>query len=221
MHSFIQPVASRFSESADQQKALFMKAYLKNKFEFIGIQAPERRNICKDYMKQHKPKDKKELEIIVKELWMLPEREFQYFAVELLADNKRLWQPEIIQLFEYCLTNKSWWDTVDFIATECTGRYFKTYPEQTIPVTGRWNNSSDMWLQRSSLLFQKSYKHDTDTGLLSAYILNVSSSKEFFVQKAIGWILREYAKTNRLWVEEFVNAHSLPPLSKREAMKHF
>ena len=107
------------------------------------------------------------------------------------------------------------------MASECTGRYFKIFPEQIIPVTGQWNKSPDMWLQRSSLLFQKSYKHDTDTNLLSEYILNLASSKEFFIQKAIGWVLREYAKTNRLWVENYVAQHSLPALSKREATKHF
>jgi len=69
-------------------------------------------------------------------------------------------------------------------------------------------------------LFQKSYKKDTDIILLSQYILNLSTSKEFFVQKAIGWILREYAKTNPVWVIQFVRASSLPALSRREALKH-
>lgn len=220
MHAFIQPVALQFAAMSDAEKAAYMKAYMKNKFDFYGIPTPGRRKICKDYIKQHKIKDETELEAVVKELWMLAEREFQYFAIELLAANKILWQSSIIVLFEYCITNKSWWDTVDFIATECTGSYFKMFSEQIIRVTGKWNKSSDMWLQRSSLLFQKSYKKDTDTSLLSAYILHLSSSKEFFIQKAIGWILREYAKTNADWVKAFVNAHPLAPLSKREALKH-
>jgi 3-methyladenine DNA glycosylase AlkD len=78
-----------------------------------------------------------------------------------------------------------------------------------------------MWLQRSSLLFQKNYKKDTDTKLLKEYILQLAPSKEFFIQKAIGWILREYAKTNPQWVQAFTNENTLAPLSKREALKHF
>ncbi len=137
-----------------------------------------------------------------------------------MAFHKKLWQASIIHLFEFCIINKSWWDTVDFLASECTGRYFLLFPEQIIPKTGKWNLSNNIWLQRSSLLFQKAYKKATDTQLLSAYTLHLSASKEFFVQKAIGWILREYARTNPTWVIEFVNTHTLPALSKREAMKH-
>jgi 3-methyladenine DNA glycosylase AlkD len=121
---------------------------------------------------------------------------------------------------EYCITNRSWWDTVDFIATECLGPYFKMYPKHILRITKQWNQSTNMWLQRSSLLFQKNYKKDTDTKLLSEYILNLTSSKEFFIQKAIGWMLREYGKTDAAWVVNFVNKNELAPLSKREAIKH-
>jgi 3-methyladenine DNA glycosylase AlkD len=109
---------------------------------------------------------------------------------------------------------------VDFIATECLGPYFKMYPNQISKITSQWNKSSNIWLQRSSLLFQKNYKKETDAELLSRYILNLRSSKEFFIQKAIGWMLREYAKTDAGWVVDFVNNNELAPLSKREAMKH-
>lgn len=221
MNSFIQPVAAEFAGIANADNAIQMKAYMKNKFDFFGIKTPERRKICKDYMKHRKLNDEKELETIAKELWALPEREFQYFAIELLALSKKVWKTSIIELFEFCITHKSWWDTVDFIANECTGPYFKMFPAQIVPVTDRWNASSNIWFQRSSLLFQKSYKRNTNTVLLSAYINNLSHSKEFFVQKAIGWILREYAKTNPEWVKAFVNTHNLATLSKKEALKHF
>ncbi|HKG67720.1 MAG TPA: DNA alkylation repair protein, partial [Segetibacter sp.] len=85
MHSYIGPVASQLLAIANAEKAVAMKAYMKNKFEFLGIPSPERRTVCKSYMKQHKLQEEKELETIVKELWMLPEREFQYFGMELLA----------------------------------------------------------------------------------------------------------------------------------------
>jgi 3-methyladenine DNA glycosylase AlkD len=220
MNSFILPLALELSQLKDLEKAALMKAYMKDNFEFLGIQTPERRKVCKHYMKQHAVENEKELETIVKELWALPEREFQYFAIELMAFNKKLWVLSTIEVFEFCIIQKSWWDTVDFIATECLGRYFKIFPEQIEVVTKPWNLSLNIWLQRSSLLFQKSYKKDTDTLLLSEYIVHLAPSKEFFIQKAIGWVLREYAKTNAAWVKDFVEQNKLAPLSKREALKH-
>lgn len=220
MHPYIEPVAKELLDIADPERAVGVKAYMKNQFEFFGMPMAERREVCKHYMKQHRLKDQEELEEVVEELWILPEREFQYFAIELMAFHKKVWQSSIIKLFEYCITNKSWWDTVDFISSECNAKYFLLFPQQIAPVTGKWNKSDNMWLQRSSLLFQKNYKNDLDTELLSTYILNLTSSKEFFIQKAIGWVLREYARTNPEWVKSFVASHNLPSLSKREAMKH-
>jgi len=202
---------------ADKEKAVDMKAYMKNQFEFAGITMPVRRLALKDYIKNYK--DEYNIEEVTRELWDLPEREYQYCAIEILADNKKNWQQQIIALIEDCIITKSWWDTIDFIAPELLRPYFKKYPAAINSITKRWNESSNIWLQRSSLLFQKSYKKETDVNLLSAYIINLSTSKEFFVQKAIGWILREYAKTNPEWVEAFVMQNPLPPLSKREALK--
>lgn len=220
MHPYIKPIAEELLNLADIERAVSAKAYMKNQFDFFAIPMAERRSVCKEYMKLHPLQNQTDLEVIVKELWMLPQREFQYFGIELMAFYKKLWQVSILHLFEFCIVNKSWWDSVDFVASECTGKYFLLFPEQIIPITGNWNLSNDIWLQRSSLLFQKAYKKATDTQLLSAYILHLSALKEFFVQKAIGWMLREYAKTNPAWVREFVNTHTLPALSKREAMKH-
>lgn len=220
MHAYIKPLANDLKEIANDERAVGAKAYMKNQFGFFGMPMAERRAVCKHHIKQHVLNDCKELEIIVKELWLLPEREYQYCGIELMAFYKKLWTPSIIKLFEFCVTTKSWWDTVDFIAGECIGKYFQMFPEKISSITLKWNQSSNMWLQRSSLLFQNKYKTQTDTQLLSAYILHLSSSKEFFIQKAIGWVLREYAKSNAQWVKEFVNANALPTLSKREAMKH-
>ena len=179
-----------------------------------------RRLAFKEYLKKQQALDEHAINEIVKELWNLPEREYQYCAIELLGYYKKVWQTSTINLIEYCIINKSWWDTVDFIASACTGIYFKKFTPQIISVTESWNQSENIWLQRSSLLFQKDYKKDTNTQILAEYILNLASSKEFFVQKAIGWILREYAKTNPNWVINFVNENKLATLSKKEAMKH-
>ncbi len=220
MHYYIQPIAQKLRSLADEQRAAGAKAYLKNQFSFIGLNMPDRRKICKEYMRSNPPLPVNELALLVKEFGQEDEREFQYFAIELLSYHKKSWNEEIIHLIEYCITHKSWWDTVDFIANECTGHYFELFSPQKKHITFKWNRSENIWLQRSSLLFQKKYKGDTDLQLLTDYIIHLAGSKEFFVKKGIGWVLREYGKTDSGWVKQFVKDNSLAPLSKREALKN-
>ncbi len=219
MHAYISPIAKQFTELADAEKAKWMGAYMLNQFMFFGLQTPERRKLCKEHYRQYPVKDLKELEAIVKECFQLEQREFQYFGVELFSFHKKLWKPSSVKMMEYCLLQKSWWDSVDHIASEWLGLYFKLFPEQIEPVTAKWNHSKNRWLQRSSIMFQKAYKKNTDTALLSKYILNCKHSKEFFIQKAIGWALREYSKTDPKWVKTFVKQNKLAALSEREALK--
>lgn len=221
MHPYIDGITKIFTQNANTNRAKWSEAYLLNQFEFFGLVTAERRKLCKDYMKQNQLLNWKEVELIVKACWQLPQREYHYFAVELIAFYKKLWQPAIIKIIEYCLINKSWWDTVDHICSECLDDYFKQFPEQILPITSKWNTSHNIWLQRSSIMFQKKFKHKTNTTLLAKYILHCCNSKEFFVQKAIGWALREYSKTNEEWVKKFVDKHQnqLSNFIKREALK--
>jgi 3-methyladenine DNA glycosylase AlkD len=220
MHPYILPVSKAFQAIADPGKAVHMEAYMRNQFPFFGIKTPERRLICKKHMKNTPMLAEKELFTVLKELWMMPEREYQYFGQELIGFHRKAWTKKIIRLIEYCIIHKSWWDTVDALNTEGTGPYFLKFPEEIITITGRWNNAQNIWLNRSSLLFQKSYKTKLDQQLLSRYILRLSGSGEFFIQKAIGWMLREYGKTNPSWVIEFTRKNKIAPLSKREALKN-
>ena len=219
MHPIILSVSKQYRQNANAEKAPGAKAYMLNQFEFFGIPAPQRSAIDKATLKQYAIESIKEVELVAKELWKMPEREYQYFAITLFAYYKKLWKPSSIKVMEYCITHKSWWDSVDGIASEWTGPFFKLFPEQKEKITEGWNQSSNMWLQRSSIMFQKAYKNETDTALLARYILNCKDSKEFFILKAIGWALREYSKTNPQWVTKFVKQNKLAPLSAREAMK--
>lgn len=219
MHSYISPISKQFTKLANAEKAKWMEAYMLNQFTFFGLQTPERRKLCKEHYRRYPVKDLKDLETIVKECFQLEQREFQYFGIELFSFHKKLWKPSSVKMMEYCLQEKSWWDSVDHIASEWLGSFFKLFPEQIEPVTKKWNHSENMWLQRSSIMFQKAYKKNTDTALLSKYILNCKHSKEFFIQKAIGWALREYSKTDPKWVKTFVKQNKLAPLSEREALK--
>jgi 3-methyladenine DNA glycosylase AlkD len=215
----IAELEERFLLLSNPENAKGAEAYMKNQFKFYGIYTTERRKVSTDYIKEVGILTPKELNKIVNALWKMPYREYQYVGQELIAFHKKHWTEDIIELAEFCIVNKSWWDTVDNIASMILGPYFQLYPNQIIAVTNRWNNSSNFWLQRSSIMFQKSYKQKTDTELLAKYILNCNTSKEFFIQKAIGWALREYSKTNAEWVTEFVSNHQLAPLSKREALR--
>jgi len=219
MHSFIEPVYQAFQKQADAANASAMKAYMLNQFEFFGIKTPVRDEIVKSYLKKNTLQQFSELEQVIKELWDMPEREMQYFAIDIFQSHKKMWSPNSIKLIEYCIIHKSWWDTVDGIASDWLGPYFKQFSEQTFLITSQWNKSNNIWLQRSSILFQKSYKKNTDTALLSSHILNCKDNKDFFIRKAIGWALREYSKTNPDWVIAFVAKNNLSPLSKKEALK--
>jgi 3-methyladenine DNA glycosylase AlkD len=222
MHPYIKPLQKRFEQHANAKDAVGMKAYMLHQFEFYGIKTPIRRKIDKDFAKANPIASEAELTQIIHALFELPQREFHYFAIELLGHYKQIWTPSIINTIEFCLTTNSWWDSVDHVAIECFPYYFKTFPKTLNVVTNKWNKSPHIWLQRSSIMFQKTFKQSTDKDLLSRYILNCTASKEFFVQKAIGWALREYAKTNPKWVKSFVAEYQqqLPALSKREALKN-
>jgi 3-methyladenine DNA glycosylase AlkD len=220
MNPYLKPVNKAFKQHADPAKATGAKAYMRNQFEFFGIQTPVRRQISKEIFQAGLP-EIEALPIIIRDAWAQSEREFQYFAIELAGAMKNQWLPDMIPLIEKMITQKSWWDSVDHIASWILGPYFQKYPNQIKDVTYKWNQSDNFWLQRSSIMFQKSYRSKTDTKLLTDYILHCAGSKEFFIQKAIGWALREYAKTNPDWVKKFVKTNELPVLSRREALKHF
>lgn len=219
MHPFIEPIYQSFQNHTDTANAKAMKAYMLHKFEFFGIKTPLRDSLVKVYLKKHSISQFSELDLVIKELWEMPEREMQYFAIDIFVSHKKLWSYGSIKLIEHCITKKSWWDTVDGIASDWLGTYFNLYSEQILLITSQWNKSDNIWLQRSSILFQKSYKKNTDTTLLSSYILQLKDSKEFFIRKAIGWALREYSKTNPEWVISFVANNKLSPLSEKEALK--
>ena len=154
-------------------------------------------------------------------LYNLPEREYQYAAIALIDKMKKHLSiddlPDLLQLIE----SKSWWDSVDSIAPKAVGHIVKINREHGEKVMREWSLSDNMWTNRSAILHQLKFKQEMNTDLLFEIIKQHSSSNEFFIQKAIGWVLREYAKTNPAIVKEFVEEHPLKPLSKREALKHF
>ncbi len=219
MHNYIKPLVKEFKNNANPTNAEPMAKYMKNLFPYLGVKTPERREITKKFFKENSLPPISDLEEIIRDLWELPEREFQYFAVGMLRKFSKKLDKDFIELFEHLIITKSWWDSVDGIASWLVGSLFKRFPKLIKPYTEKWMKSGNMWLQRTMILFQLGYKDETDVKLLFKNIKKCMDSKEFFIQKAIGWALREYSKTNAQAVIDFVENNELAPLSKRETLK--
>ena len=218
--TYIETLETEFIRNADATVAQGQKAYMKNKFEFYGLKSPARREVLKPFLdKKHLPA-KTELADLVKALWNKPQREYHYFAQELIVCYKKQFEESDIELFEFIITHHSWWDTVDHISVHVVGNYFKKYPKNRHAILNKWLTSGNMWLQRTSLLYQLKYKTEVDLIWMQKAIEYLEGSKEFFINKAIGWVLREYSRTNDQWVIHFVETHpKLSNLSKREALR--
>jgi 3-methyladenine DNA glycosylase AlkD len=152
------------------------------------------------------------------QLWDMPERDYQYIAMELLYAAKKKWDTAFLRFFLQLVTRKPWWDTVDFIASRLVGTYLagEKRPVQML----KWIKSKDLWQNRTALLFQLNYKTQTDADLLFETIEQLKHKKDFFIQKAIGWSLRQYHRTAPSRVEQFVESSGINGLARREALKH-
>jgi len=219
MQDYLTTLTSAFSKNVDAINAKGQKAYMRNQFEFLGMTSPIRRMVQKPWLQKENLPNKKLLVDIVKNLWQKPEREYQFFAQELTYRFVKQFDKKDIELLEYMVTHKSWWDTVDYIAAKLMGEYFMRYPEQQEIYMKKWLSSNNIWLHRSAILFQLKYKDKVNTELLSLIIISLLGSEEFFINKAIGWMLREYSKTNPAWVLDFTNKHPLEKLSRKEALR--
>jgi 3-methyladenine DNA glycosylase AlkD len=207
-----------FSKSNDEDSH-FMAKYMKDKFAFLGIKSPIRKLLLKNFKEKNGLLPANEIRDFTIELYSNKYREIQYFALEYLETAKFYNLENSIDLFESLVITNSWWDSVDFISTRLIGKYFLKFPEKQFDITDKWNQSDNMWLVRVSITHQLLYKEKTNIDKLSLYILNQINSNEFFIQKAIGWALRQYSKYDSTFVYDFVNSNKLKPLSKREALK--
>lgn len=204
------------SEIAGQQKA-----YLKHQFAFLGIKKPVRALLEKEVFKQFPLASEQDLTDMLRMLWAQEAREFQYAACELAYKYKKLWTPSILTAFEYMIREKSWWDTVDDVAVNLVGLLVQKYPELTDRMDA-WIHDEHLWIRRTALLHQLRWKHATNQTRLFDYCFITMHEKDFFIRKAIGWVLREYSKTNPQAVRLFIEQHDacLSGLSIREASRY-
>lgn len=217
--SYIAKVTTILKAHANPQNAESMVKYMRNQFAYFGIKAPILHDLFKQFIKENGVPDSSNEAEVIRALWDLPEREYQYAAMTILAESRKRPPEDRIKLLEELIITKSWWDTIDSLAANDVGLYFVRYPDSMLSYTEKWMNSGNFWLQRTALLFQLKYKTKTDTDLLFKYIGQCANVKEFFIRKAIGWVLREYSKTDAAAVLNYVEHNTLSPLSSREALK--
>ena len=204
---------------ADNARALDMSKYMKNKFEFFGVGASVRNEIWKPYFKEAKKTKKIDWDFI-EICFKHDKRECQYTAVYYLKYmQKFLVEDDIPKLKELVLT-KSWWDTVDILDKVIGSIIYNN--KNLYPIILEWSKDDNIWLRRVAIDHQLLRKENTDEQLLEKILINNLNHKEFFVNKAIGWALRDYSKTNPQWVCNFIEVHkeNMASLSIREASKY-
>lgn len=210
LHAALAPVI-------DPARALAMRAYMRNQFAFLGIGTPARRAAARPLLKTLKGSGAQRLLEHARALWKLEEREYQYIALDLLAMHWREFTVEDIPALLALAQDKSWWDTVDALAGIIGDvlRYGHDYMDDAL-------KHENIWVRRIALLHQLGWRNKTDTRRLFAYTLACAHEKEFFIQKAIGWALRDYARHDPDAVRIFTRDEKsrLSALSYREANKH-
>lgn len=220
MQSNVALLTRMFEENRNEENAGPMKKYMKDHFPFLGIKKPQRSKLEKQFFQETgllKADFNKEF---IRELWEKEEREYQYTALVYMEKSLKKLEKADLPFMEELIMTKSWWDTVDAIAPKPVGTIAEKYPEVIAETIDRWAIDDNLWLRRAAILFQLKYKGQTIEELLYRYIKQNADRKEFFIQKAIGWALREYSKTNSTSVKKFIEETQLAPLSVREGSKY-
>ncbi len=207
-----------YEKNANRELAKRMESYMKNHFSFLGIPKPLRAKLSKQFLKE-KTKIKRIDWNFVFQMFEKSEREFQYLAMDYLRKLEKTLQKADIEMLEKLILNKSWWDSVDTLAP-LVGALCLKHPELKEEVLANWMGNSNIWLKRVSIIFQLKYRDKTDTDFLKKAILRNNMTKEFFLNKAIGWALRQFSKFNPDWVKLFIASYPLSALSIREGSKY-
>jgi len=212
-------ISEQLHSSANPVKAQGMSGYMRNQFEFLGIDTPLRRNTVNNTLKRYSTPSEQEVIELARALHQLPQREFQHAGVDALIYHRKLIGPAFIgEPAEFFITHKSWWDSVDAL-NPLIRRLVQSHSE-CVPVMHQWITSENKWIARSALTHQLTLKANTDTARLAQLCSLRASDTEFFIAKAVGWALRDYSHTDPHWVFEYVDSHpELSALARREALK--
>ena len=208
-----------FEQNEDKENAIAMAKYMRNLFEFYGLATPKRKKLYKDFLKEEKKNKKVDWEFLDK-CYLDSHREFQYLVSDyLITMNDYLTYGDIPKIKKYVKT-KQWWDTIDFLDRVIGEIGLKDSRVDDLML--EWSCDNDFWVRRVAIDHQLCRKEKTNTELLEKILVNNFGRDEFFINKAIGWALRDYSKTNPLWVREFINKYKdkMSNLSIKEASKY-
>ncbi|MCW5899091.1 MAG: DNA alkylation repair protein [Flavobacteriales bacterium] len=219
-HPWLKPLAPLLAGHARADNAVAMRAYMKDIAPFFGIKTPERRALLQAHIHRYGPPPMEELPAIARSAFAQREREWHYCAVDLLVRLAKKLGPGHLPLLEELITTRSWWDTVDLLASKVVGVVLKRHPDAIAPWNKRWIESPDLWLNRAAILFQLKWRTETDQAVLFANIRRHAAHPDFFIRKAIGWALREYGATDPQAVKSLVRSATLSPLSVKEALRN-
>ena len=212
-------ILTSFYQARDGERASQMEAYMRNQFPFLGIPSPQRKLLQKDFVRHSKADRAIDWDFVV-ELWDLPEREFQIFATDYLRALQKYLTLEDLPKLRQLVVTKSWWDTVDSLDKTIGNIAFPSSDLDQIMLD--WSTDDNFWLRRVAIDHQLLRKEKTKTDLLEKILINNLNQTEFFINKAMGWSLRDYSKTNPDWVRDFIerNREGLSNLTIREASKY-
>ncbi|WP_307862035.1 DNA alkylation repair protein [Nocardioides sp. SYSU D00065] len=223
-------VRAALAEAGDPARAAQQQAYMKSALPFVGLGAPALRALLRPLLVEHRFDDRGSWQAAVLELWEdATHREEWYAAIALVRHRAyRQWlDPELLPLLEQLVRSGAWWDVVDEIAAHPVGAVLSAHRAETTPVLDAWAvDGESLWVRRTAMLAQLRHGERTDTDLLERVLVanldDTAYGREFFVRKALGWALRQHARTDPAWVRAFVATHAdrLSGLSRREALKH-
>ena len=212
-------IRDAFEQKADQENAVSMAKYMRNLFPFYGIPTPERKAVYKDFIKEEKRKKVIDWEFL-DQCYEDEHREFQYLAYDYLIAMSRLLTYDDIPQIEKYIRKKQWWDTIDFLSKVIGEIGARDNRVDNLMI--EWSKDDDFWVRRVAIIHQLCRKEKTNMELLETILENNFGSNEFFVNKAIGWALRDYSKTNPIWVKDFINKRKekMDSISIKEASKY-
>lgn len=215
-------VSGALEMAADPAKAPAMQAYMKTDMPFFGVQKAGRTPILRQVLADFAPTSRSEYEDLVLALWSLPLREEKYIALGVARASKSFVVPASLPLYTRLIVEGAWWDLVDEVATHLVRELVVHHPLESWPEVDRWIDAEDLWLRRAAIICQVGAKQATDEVRLFRFCGKRAHEPDFFIRKAIGWALRDYAKTEPDAVAGFVQSHQgkLSNLSLREATKH-
>jgi 3-methyladenine DNA glycosylase AlkD len=228
-HELVVLVRASLAAARDPERAAGQQRYMRSAMPFHGVTSPQLRELLVPLLREHPPRGRDTWEATVRELWDGATHREERYAALTLAEHRaaRGWQdPAVLDLYRHLVVTGAWWDTVDRIAGRLVGGVLRGHRVEVTPVLDDWAVAEDLWLRRTAILSQLSHREATDTALLERCVrANLEGSRfgsDFFVRKAVGWALRQHARTDPAWVLALVEelGDRLSGLSRREALKH-